>query len=388
MTKETICVCGTGIAGMATALGLTKAGYNAVLVGPRVVPAAEPQDTYHPRVYAISISSQQFLERLGIWALMDQSRITPVEAMEVYGDGDGAVHLHAWQAARPTLTWIVESGEMERALLQAINVFGVPWHPEKFQRLEARTMYTDSGRAVPFDALVGADGARSAVRDAVRIRHSCTPYGDTGVVVHLNCELGHQNIALQWFTGDSVLALLPMPDTAEGHQVSMVWSMPAADATSLLAMPDKERDAALAVRLQAVTSGRLGKLRVRSPMFGFPLTLEKSDMVAPHVALVGDAAHRVHPLAGQGLNLGLGDVKELISVLTDKEPYRSAGDLRVLHRYRRARAEPILAMRLATDGLHKLFSVQATPVVWARNLGMQCVDRVPLIKRLLISKAQ
>lgn len=388
MIKETICICGTGIAGLATALGLTKAGYDAVLIGPRAAPKPDPGDVYHPRVYAISPSSQQFLERLGVWALMDQTRITPVEAMEVFGDGDGAVHLHAWQAAKPALAWIVESGEMERALLQAVQVFGVRWHTEKFQRLEPRTMFTDAGRAVSFDLLVGADGAQSSVRDAARIRHTRTPYGDTGVVVHLSCELPHQNIALQWFTGDSILALLPMPDTTQGHQVSMVWSMSAADAASLLDLPDAERNTALGVRLQAVTAGRLGSLQVRSPLFGFPLTLEGSDMVAPHVALVGDAAHRVHPLAGQGLNLGLGDVEELISILTDKEPYRNAGDLRVLHRYRRARAEPILAMRMATDSLHKLFAVQASPVVWARNLGMLCVDRLPLLKRLLISKAQ
>ena len=290
--------------------------------------------------------------------------------------------------AQPALAGIVESGEIERALLQAIHVFGIRWHKEKFERLDGQTAITDSGRVVPFDVLVGADGARSAVRDAARIRHSCEPYGDTGVVVHLTSELPHQNIALQWFTGDSILALLPLPDTAQGHQVSMVWSMPEEQAAALLAMPDEQRDQTLEVRLQATTGGRLGRLQRCSPIFGFPLTLEKSDMVAPHIVLVGDAAHRVHPLAGQGLNLGLGDIQELVSVLTNKESFRSAGDTRVLHRYRRARAEPIQAMRVATDGLHTLFGIQAAPVVWARNLGMHCVNRLPFIKRMLITKAR
>lgn len=388
MTNETICICGTGIAGMATALGLTRAGHDVTLLGPRATPDPDPGDTYHPRVYAISPSSQRFLDRLGVWALMDKHRITPVEAMEVYGDGDGAVNLHAWQAAQPTLAWIVESGEMERALLQAIQVFGIRWHAEKFHELEQNTLLTDTGRTVAFDLLIGADGARSAVRKAARIRHWCEPYGDTGIVVHLNSELSHQNIALQWFTGDSILALLPLPDTAQGHQVSMVWSMPADQAAELLALPDDQRDQALEVRLQAVTGGRLGRLRRRTPMFGFPLTLEKSDMVAPGIALVGDAAHRVHPLAGQGLNLGLGDVEKLIAVLAEKEAYRGVGDTRVLQRYRRARAEPIMAMRAATDGLHRLFATRAVPVVWARNVGMRCVDRVPFIKRLLITQAR
>lgn len=388
MTKEKICVCGTGIAGLATALGLSKAGFDVHLLGPHTAPDPHPGDVYHPRVYAISTSSQRFLERLGIWALMDMNRVTSVETMEVYGDGDGVVHLHAWQAAQPTLAWIVESGEMEKALLQAVHVFGLRWHPEKFQRIDNVQVVTDTGRNLPFDLLVGADGARSAVREAAHIRHHCKPYGDTGVVVHLDADLPHQNVALQWFTGDSVLALLPLPDTARGHQVSMVWSMPAAQAEALLGMPDTQRNQTLQVRLQSATGGRLGRLSPRSPMFGFSLTLEKSDMVAPGVALVGDAAHRVHPLAGQGLNLGLGDVENLISVLAGKESYRRVSDLRVLQRYRRARAEPIFAMRAATDGLHQLFAAQAAPIAWARNLGMHCVDRLPFLKRLLISGAQ
>lgn len=387
MTKETICVCGTGIVGLATALGLSKAGHDVVLLGPHSEPDPRPGDTYHPRVYAISPSSQRFFAQLGVWKLMDHTRITAIETMEVYGDGGGAVHLHAWHAAQPALAWIIESGEMERALLQAVHVFGIRWYTEKLERVASLSAFTDTGRAIAFDLLIGADGSRSAVRDAARIRHHSKPYGDSGVVVHLDAELPHQNIALQWFTGDSVLALLPLPDTADGHQVSMVWSMPGDQASALLQLPEEQREQALSVRLQAVTAGRLGYLRPRSPMFGFPLTLEKSDMVASHVALVGDAAHRVHPLAGQGLNLGLGDVETLLAILADKEPYRGVGDARVLQRYRRARAESIFAMRTATDGLHRLFSVQAAPVAFARNLGMQCVDRVPFIKRLLISKA-
>src|SRR5690606_7798280 len=158
-------------------------------------------------------------------------------------------------------------------------------------------------------------------------------------------------------------------------------------AKALLAMPEAQRNNQLEAELLAVSGGRLGQLQVRSPLFGFPLFLEGSGMVAPGVALVSDAAHRVHPLAGQGLNLGLGDVEALLDVLRNKEAFRAAGDMRVLHRYRRARAEPILAMRMATDGLHRLFATQAAPVAWGRNVGMQVVDRVPFLKRLLIGGA-
>ena len=387
MSKESVLVCGSGIAGLAATLGLTKAGFDVALIGPRVAPATVIPDVYCPRVYAISAASRAFLDRLGVWNMMDARRLTPVETMEVYGDGGGALHLHAWQAAQAALAWIVEASEMERALQQAVQVFGITWYPETFQRLESNTVFTESGRALKADLLVGADGAHSSVRAASGIHHVSSPYGDIGLVVHLTAELPHQNFALQWFTGDSVLALLPLPDTADGHQVSMVWSMPQAQAKELMAMPELQRNSVLETRLAAATGARLGGLRVRSAVSGFPLFLEHSGMVAPGVALVSDAAHRVHPLAGQGLNLGLADVEELLRVLKDKEAYRKAGDLRVLSRYRRARAEPIMAMRMATDGLHRLFASQATPLVWARNVGMQVVDRLPFMKRVLIGGA-
>jgi 2-octaprenylphenol hydroxylase len=387
MNKDSVLVCGTGIAGLCAALGLAKGGVDAALLGPRTAPKASASDIYSPRVYAISASSQAFMSGLGVWDMMDPSRITPVEAMEVYGDGGGVVHLNAWQKAQSALAWIVESSEMERVLQQAVQVFGVPWHAEKFQRMESGAVLTDSGRKLQPGLLVGADGASSPVRQAAGISHHARAYGDMGLVVHLNAELPHQNVALQWFTGDSILALLPLPGTSDGHQVSMVWSMPDAMATELMALPEEERNARLEARLSMASGGRLGRLTVRSQLFGFPLFLEKSGMVAPGIALVGDAAHRVHPLAGQGLNLGLADVEDLLRVLAAREDYRSVGDIRVLHRYRRARAEAVLAMSAATDGLHRLFAAKAAPVAWARNIGMHCVDRLPFVKQLLIGAA-
>lgn len=387
MKSESVVVCGSGIVGLATVLGLTRAGVNAILLGPRHAPAPMEVDQYCPRVYAISVSSQQFLAQLGVWNMLDADRIAAVETMEVHGDADGQVTLRAWQAARPVLAWIVESGEIERVLQQAVQVFGIAWHDEKFQRLEPGSVLAQSGQRLEADLVVGADGANSPVRAAAGISHRSSPYGDVGLVAHLNSEYSHQQTALQWFTGDSVLALLPLPDTSEGHQVSMVWSAPQTMASQLLTSPESQRNHLLQTHLQQISGDRLGRLQVRSPVLGFPLYLDSSGMVAPGVALVGDAAHRVHPLAGQGLNLGLADAEALLRVLRDRESFRGVGERRVLERYRRQRAGAILAMRLATDGLYRLFEARATPVAWARNLGMQGLERLPFLKQRLIAAA-
>ena len=385
--KTPIAVCGTGIAGLACALALARRGQQALLLGPR--PSLRPADpeTFHPRVYAISLASQRLLASLGAWDLMPPARLARVEAMEIRGDAGGRLNLSAWQSAQQELAWIVESGEIERALIQACQVMGTPWVAEKFSSLEHGVLVTDQGTRIEADLMIAADGAQSSLRAAAGLSADVRPYGVTGLVAHFNCALPHQGVALQWFRADGVLALLPMPDTRDGPQVSMVWSIKEPLANELLAMPPEALAAELAVRLADATEGRLGALTLRSPMHGFPLTLSQTPMIGPRIALVGDAAHRLHPLAGQGLNLGLGDVQALAEIVGTREPFLSAGDPLVLRRYRRARAEPVLAMRLVTDGLQRLFNVQATPVAWLRNMGLDLVERLPFVKRQLIDGA-
>lgn len=387
MSREKIVVCGAGLVGLVSALALARAGFDTTLVGPlRELPPATA-DAYGSRVYAISPASQRFLTELGVWDLLDMSRVTPVESMQVYGDASGQLHLNAWQAAQTTLTWILEADELERVLRQAIRLFRITWFGDHFKALATDHIVLSSGRILPANLVVGAEGARSAVREAAGIRHQSRPYRYSGVIAHLTIARPHQNTAFQWFTSDGVIAFLPMPDTPDGHQVSLVWSMPQPQVDALMAQPQEARSRWLESNLSSVCADVVGHVTVRSPVFAFPLFVEQSDMVAPGVALVGDAAHRVHPLAGQGLNLGLGDVQELLRVLTSKEVYRSVGDVRVLSRFRRARAEPVLAMRAVTDGLHRLFAIQAPPVVLVRNLGMQWVNRLPFLKRRLIDGA-
>lgn len=399
--QESIVVCGTGIVGLACALALARRGLAVRLLGPRNVLPAPVVDTYCPRVYALSPASRDLLDHLGVWRLLDAERLCAVEAMEVYGDADGVLNLSAWQDAQPAMAWIAESSEIERALQQAVQVLGVPWIEDHFTSWVAGSgdgvdspsgrsggrISTAGGQTLLADLLVGADGARSPVRQAAGISHEYTPYGDMGVVAHLDMERPHQNRAFQWFTGDTVFAVLPLPDTADGPQASLVWSMREGRAREWLAMPPEAQDSFFSAQALAITGGRLGRLRLRARPQGFSLSLERSALVAPGVALVGDAAHRVHPLAGQGLNLGLADVQVLADVLQHRESYRPVGDERVLARYRRARAQPVWAMSLVTHGLHRLFGVDCAPVAWARNAGMRMVDDLPFIKRRLIQAA-
>jgi 2-octaprenylphenol hydroxylase len=382
-----ILVCGAGIVGLATALALARRKQQVAILAPAPAAMAAPSDPYHPRVYAISPSSQRFLHELGIWDALPAARIAAVDAMEVHGDADGCVTLNAWQAAQSSLAWIVEAVEIERVLAQAARLSGISWIQDRCVGYQRGSVLTENGAQLRADLVVGADGAASPLRAAAGLTLESVPYDAMGVVTHLDAALAHQGTAVQWFQNDGVLALLPLPDSARGAQVSMVWSLPATRARALLGLPAQEQAARLQAELALATHGRLGTLAVNAPPHGFPLFLEQAQMATAGVALVGDAAHRVHPLAGQGLNLGLGDALVLADVVAQRESFRTPGDLRVMRRYQRARAEPLLAMRWATDGLYKLFASQATPLAWLRNAGMQWVDALPAVKRQLIAGA-
>jgi 2-polyprenylphenol 6-hydroxylase len=382
-----IVVCGTGIVGLAAALGFARRGERVTILGPKRSFDPAQVEVFDARVYAISPASQRYLEALGVWELLDVRRITAVQAMEIHGDADGFLNLNAWQTAQTELAWIVESLEIERVLRQAVQMFGVPWIAEKFASYTPGQIATDQGLIVRGDLFVAADGAQSALRAAAGVPVTVQPYGATGLVAHFTTHFPHQGTAMQWFTPEGVLALLPMPTTSDGPQVSMVWSAKEALANEVLSMPAVEQAQYLNVKLTEMTASRLGPLTMRSPLHGFPLSLNQSPMIADGLALAGDAAHRLHPLAGQGLNLGLGDVEALVDTIANRESFRSPGDAMLLRRYRRARAEPVLAMRLVTDGLFRLFNTQQAPVAWLRNVGMNVVEKLPFIKRYLIAGA-
>jgi 2-octaprenyl-6-methoxyphenol hydroxylase len=314
---------------------------------------------------------------------MDADRIQPVFRMDVAGDTNGAIRLDAYEAGVSHLAAIVESGRLQQALWQAIEADGnVALHcPAAIASLErgesfSRIVLAD-GSQLEAELVVGADGAASRIREWAGLGSTLTPYGQSGVVANFECGMPHRGTALQWFFDSDVLAWLPLP----GNRVSMVWSTQSAHADELVALDA----AALAAKVQSAGHDRLGALRLLTPAAAFPLRLIRVEaVVAPGVALIGDAAHGVHPLAGQGVNLGFGDAEVLVEVLAQHRRTH-CGDLRVLQRYARQRAEPVQRMQALTHGLHHLFGDERA--AWLRNAGMKLVDHLPPLKAALVREA-
>jgi 2-octaprenyl-6-methoxyphenol hydroxylase len=394
-----VVIVGAGLVGAAAALALGRQGLRVALVerqppdttfhGFQPVESRTPLvgqvpgEAWDTRIYAISPASQRFLERLGAWQNMDAGRIQPVFRMDVAGDRFGALRLDAYEAGVSHLATIVEAGRLQHALWQALQANGnvalhCPADIDSMQWGEPRTQLTlADGSTLEAELVVGADGAASRIREWAGLGSTATPYGQSGVVANFTCEMPHRGTAFQWFCEGDILAWLPL----SGNRLSMVWSTRTGHADELVAL-----DAAtLADKVRAAGHDRLGALHLLTPAAAFPLRLIRVDaVVAPGVALMGDAAHGVHPLAGQGVNLGFGDAEALVDVLVQ---HRRAhcGDVRVLQRYARERAEPVQRMQSLTHGLHHLFGDDRA--AWLRNAGMQVVNRLPPLKAALVREA-
>jgi len=228
--------------------------------------------------------------------------------------------------------------------------------------------------------VVAADGMQSWARQAAGIAVHQRSYGQQGVIANFACSGAHHDTAYQWFRDDCVLAYLPLP----GGRMSMVWSTPDAHAAELLALPVG------ALCAQVAAAGRLvlGDLSLLSAVQQFPLArMRAARLAAPRVALIGDAGHVVHPLAGQGVNLGFGDAAALARVLLEREAFRDPGEIRLLRRYERERAEDILALTVVTDGLQRLFAAPGRGAAQLRNTGLNLTNALPVVKNLLIRRA-
>jgi 2-octaprenylphenol hydroxylase len=388
-----ICIIGNGAIGKAAALGFARAGVTVTLVSPAAEsqPASAQDAAWDVRVYALNQIARDLLSSLKVWDAMDAARIAPVDAMIVTGDGAqraGKLTFDAYGARTDALAWIVEDRNLNMALDTALrfaaNVRVVNARATQLQTDSASAkVQLDNGDTLDAALVVGADGGQSWVRGQCDINIDYRPYGQRAIVTNFESEKPHHGAAYQWFTSsEGIVALLPLA----GNRVSLVWSAPDALAETLL----REPLAHLADRVTALAGQQLGRLTPLLPeaVKAFPLAMIRPHtIIAPRVALVGDAAHVIHPLAGHGMNLGFGDVATLVKTVAGREPHRDCGDDRVLGRFARARKQDILLMQIATDGLERLFAADLEPLRIARNIGLNLVNKLPVIKRTLISHA-
>jgi ubiquinone biosynthesis UbiH/UbiF/VisC/COQ6 family hydroxylase len=382
-----VIIVGAGLVGASAAVALSAAGLRIAVVDSRQPRIAADPDGWDSRVYAISPGSAKFLDECGVWSALDAARLCAVEDMQVYGDDVvSALNFGAYESGLRELAVIVESRELQRVLWQALQLAPhveiiAPANCEGLVfTADAAQLGLEDGRTLRARLVIGADGADSWVRLQAAIEVKVRPYGQTAVVANFATARPHRGVAAQWFQRDGVLALLPLP----GERVSMVWSTTPGHAETLLALSSEE----LAAQVATAAHDAVGEMRVITPAAAFALRMQQvRHLVLPRLALIGDAAHNVHPLAGQGVNLGFRDARELAQVLTQRGAQSDCGDFQLLRRYERARREDIATMQLVTGALQRLFNNNDARLAIVRNMGLRLVNRQSGLKNLLVRHA-
>jgi 2-octaprenylphenol hydroxylase len=382
-----VVIVGGGIVGTTLACALAEEQLRVAILEHNLPPPA-PSGDYTLRVSAIAPSSRTIFERIGVWSDMQLQRICPVEEMHIWdAGGSGAIHFDSADLGEPCLAYIIENDAMLAALWQRMAQcqHTKSYCPTELDSIEVHdshvTVRLAAGGHLSARLLVGADGPRSTVRTCMGISSTRWDYAQQGIVAMVVVEEPRRHVAWQRFLPTGPLAFLPLPD----GRYSIVWSVDATQAEDLLA----QDDATFLGSLQAAFGGRLGRMRSSSARLAFPLQRAHAQRyVAPRMALIGDAAHTVHPLAGQGVNLGLLDAAVLAEVVLDAHRAgRDIGSLSTVRRYERWRKGDNLAMLILTDGLKRLFGSSTSTLVQLRNTGLNLTNALTPLKLTLMRHA-
>ncbi len=386
-------IVGAGMVGSALALALEHSGLEILVVdgGPLSVRPFAAEGAFEPRVSALSAASQRILERLGVWDGIAARRVSPYRDMRVWdGSGTGSVHFSAASVHAEVLGHIVENRAVQDALLDRlhdsqIGLLGSARLEQLRRSGDGWLLTLADGRELRAPLLVAADGANSAVRRLAGCATREWDYLHHAIVTSVRCERPHQATAWQRFTDDGPLAFLPLARQGDEHWCSIVWSTVPAEAERLMALDDE----AFRHELGKAFEWRLGQVTAVDPRICIPLRQRHAKRyVESGLALIGDAAHSIHPLAGQGVNLGFLDAAVLAEVLLHAlQRGEQPNDVRVLSRYERRRMPHNLAMMAAMEGFERLFQADPLPLRLLRNSGLNWVDELPDAKALFVRRA-
>jgi 2-polyprenyl-6-methoxyphenol hydroxylase-like FAD-dependent oxidoreductase len=372
-----VCIRGDGVVGHALALLLARERLRVALVVPPEAPKSPETARVDVRAYALNIASRQLLESLRAWP--EPAFATPVLEMQVWGDGGGKLDFSA--SSLPKTEKSDEGNSTSGALAWIVDV------PELEQQLRQATRYQPHieivDEAPPAALTVICEGQKSSSCDELNTQVAIKSYAQKAIAARLTSSQPHGGVARQWFAGGDILALLPLGGP-QGNSLALVWSVSTERASAL----QKLSSDAFCTALQIDCGQQVGTLRLTSERAAWPLSLSSAGRwVGPGWALAGDAAHTVHPLAGQGLNLGLADAASLTRVLAGREYWRSLGDEKLLRRYERSRKADVAAIGAVTDGLHGLFAQTDAPWQALRNWGMSGFSRSGLLKNWVTRQA-
>lgn len=378
--KFDVVIIGGGLAGAALAVALRKSRLSIALVD--AAPPVKPASAWDTRIYAYSPGSAAFLQQLGVWGHLDRARICPVDSMAVFGDRAGALNFNAEDCGLTELAWIAESSLVHAELWEGlkrqhnVTVFA-PAQPAQMDIGDGGVkLDLGGGDALLAKLVVGADGRRSWVRQQAALSADIVEYDEVAIVANFECERDHDNRALQWFRDDGTVAWLPLP----GRNISLVWSTKSQNAEALLALDDKT----FVERVASAGAHALGNLHMITPRASFPLIFMRLDSaVSRRVALIGDAAHAIHPLSGHGINLGFQDARVLSEKLMGLAEWEDPGDVQVLRAYARERAEEPFLVQYVTHGINRLFGSRNPVAAVLRNAGLNLTDRLPVVRNAL-----